>query len=195
MPAFRRALQNRLLQIHDGPDDSGVRPSIQHLFPGGHFIDNCAKCKNIRARVDLVYFALHLLPRMYCDVPRIVPSAVGLWLSIGSCDIGMLAGAASCLSSAKPKSSSFTPFLVDIKFPGLMLLWITSLRRALSRASEISMAYCSTYSGTRGPLSRRVASVSPSTYSITRKSIPYLWPTSYSAQVCGSRPSYLGLKG
>jgi hypothetical protein len=45
---------------------------------------------------------------MYCNVPRIVPSAVTALFIVGSCDSRMT-GDTSCISFAEPKSSSFVP--------------------------------------------------------------------------------------
>src|SRR5215469_14562298 len=73
---------------------------------------------------------------------------------------------------AKPKSSSFAPVGVSMMFPGFRSLCTTPLRCALSSASAICAPYFSTCSIGRGPFSSRLASVSPSTHSITRKSIP-----------------------
>ena len=82
-----------------------------------------------------------------------------------------VAGAASCFSFAKPKSSNFVPDFVSMTLPGFRSRWVMPLRCALSSASEISIAYCNTCSSGRGPFSIRCASVSPSRYSITRKSM------------------------
>ena len=85
-----------------------------------------------------------------------------------------MAGAASCFSLANPKSSSFVPDLVSMMLPGFRSRWVMPLRCALSSASAISMANCSTWSIGSAPFSRRCASVSPSRYSITRKSMSVL---------------------
>ena len=87
---------------------------------------------------------------------------------MGRSESGTLAGAASCFSFAKPKSSSFVPDLVSMMLPGFRSRCVTPLRCALSSASEISMAYCNTCSSGSGPFSSRCASVSPSRYSITK---------------------------
>ena len=80
---------------------------------------------------------------MYCNVPRIVPSAVTALFIVGSCEAGVT-GATSCASFAKPKSSSFVPDLVSMMFPGFRSRCVMPLRCALSSASAISMANCNT---------------------------------------------------
>jgi len=93
----------------------------------------------------------------------------------------------SCSAGARasPKSRSFVPVRVSITLPGFRSRWMTPCRCARSSASAISVAYWTTSSAGSGPRERRAASVSPSRYSMTRKSTPSWWPTSYSAQMCG----------
>ena len=87
--------------------------------------------------------------------------------------------------SPSPKSSSLAPVLVSMMLPGFRSLWTTPFRWAWSRAVAISMAILRSCSVGRGPFFSRFASVSPSRYSITRKSIPSCLPMSYSAQIFG----------
>jgi len=108
---------------------------------------------------------------MYCNVPRIVPSAVAALFIVGSCDSGMT-GDTSCFSFAKPKSNSFVPDFVSMTLPGFRSRWVMPVRCALSRASEISIAYCNTCWIGSEPFCSRCASVSPSMYSITKKLTP-----------------------
>jgi len=78
----------------------------------------------------------------------------------------------SCLSLAKPKSSSFAPDFVSMILPGFKSRWMTPWRWALSSASEIWMANSRTCSVRGTPRDSRCSKVSPSTYSMTRKSTP-----------------------
>jgi NmrA-like family len=78
-------------------------------------------------------------------------------------------------SFARPKSSSFTPDLVSITLPGFRSRCTTPRRCASFNASAISIAWRSASSrgrGERPARASRAASVSPSRYSITRKSTP-----------------------
>ena len=101
-------------------------------------------------------------------MPRIVPSAVSL--------SGRDSEAVSRLSIATPaggrvaipKSSSFTPDLVNITLAGFKSRCTTPDRCALSRASQIWVAYSSARMSGSGARSNRRSRVSPSMYSMTR---------------------------
>ena len=114
-----------------------------------------------------------------------VPSAVNGSFAVGRSESDTLAGATSCFNFANPKSNSFVPDFVSMILPGFRSRCVTPLRWALSIASAISMANCSTCSRGSAPFCKRCASVSPSRYSITRKSIPSCWPMSWRVQMCG----------
>ena len=66
----------------------------------------------------------------------------------------------------------------DVMFDGFKSRWMMPWRCARSSASAISMAYLSVSSRDSGLRTSRSASVSPCRYCITRKSIPFWYPTS-----------------
>jgi hypothetical protein len=125
---------------------------------------------------------------MYWKVPTMVPCAVSGCAWVGSAVMESTASAPR-RSFARPKSSSFAPPLVRMMFPGLRSRCTTPWRCALSRASATAMAMRSSSGVGIDPRSRRAASVSPSRYSMTRKSTDppaCSWrPTSYSVQMWG----------
>ena len=55
---------------------------------------------------------------MYCSVPRMVPATVRFLTSVGIAVTETGIGVSDSRSFAKPKSSSFAPFLVSITFAG-----------------------------------------------------------------------------
>ena len=101
-----------------------------------------------------------------------MPSCVS---GIGSDSVSPLLGdtASEPLSPvrARPKSRSFAPERVSITLPGLRSRWTMLRPWAAPRASAICAPSETTCASGSGPRSRRLASVSPSTSSITRKSI------------------------
>ena len=120
---------------------------------------------------------------MYCSVPAIVPS------SVSGCRVSVSVNAASTAaigrSFARPKSRSLAPDLVRMTLPGFRSRWTTPAACAAASASPISRAYLMARSTGNRPCARRWASVSPSRYSMTRKSAPSWCPTSNSGQMWG----------
>jgi hypothetical protein len=135
---------------------------------------------------------------MYCIVPRIGPGAV---VFMPTADVG----AAACgFSFANPKSSSLAPPCVSITFPRFRSRCVIPWPCALSSASAIAIATFSASSSGIGPLAIRAARVSPSRYSITRKSMsPWrpmsnnvqMWGWFSAAMVCASRSKRCFLSG
>ena len=82
----------------------------------------------------------------------------------------------ACLAS--PKSINLAPALVSITLPGLRSRWTMALRCAVSKASAIWIPMRRVSSGASGLRASRVARVSPSRNSMTRKSRPSWRPTS-----------------
>ena len=95
------------------------------------------------------------------------------------------AAALEGVALASPKSISFAPVLLSIMLPGFKSRWITPFLRAECSPSQISTPCFNTCSVGRGPFTRRSARVSPSRCSMTRKCMPFCWPTSYSVQILG----------
>ncbi len=104
---------------------------------------------------------------MYWNVPTIVPSAVSGCVTVGDCDNASIAGASSN-ARARPKSISFAPPFVSMTLAGFRSRCTTPARCARSSASAICRPSDSTSATGSGPFSSRLASVSPSTSSITR---------------------------
>ena len=116
---------------------------------------------------------------MYWNVPRIVPCWVRCWgeAIVGS-DVSWVCAACGASVLARPKSSSLTPPFVSITLPGLRSRWTIPCRCARSRASAIWIPAGISCPSSIGPFARRLASVSPSRYSMTRYSVPSCEPTS-----------------
>ena len=101
--------------------------------------------------------------------PRIVPSFVMAFCIVGSCEIR--SGRSNLLRQLRQAEvQQLDPDLVSMMLPGLRSRWVMPLRCALSSASAISIANCKTCWIGSAPFCNRCASVSPSMYSITRKS-------------------------
>ena len=81
---------------------------------------------------------------MYCQVPTMVPAAVRDWVMVAESED-------STRLLARPKSSTLTPSLAIITFPGLRSRWITPWPCARSSASAIRMAWCSASANGSGP--------------------------------------------
>src|SRR5271169_2416977 len=115
---------------------------------------------------------------MYCMVPTSVPATVTGEAMLATVATAENAGAAEFVPEAKacslasPKSSNLAPALVSMTLPGFRSRWTIPLRCALSRASAISIAMRRVSSGVSGLRAIRADNVSPSRYSITRKSAP-----------------------
>ena len=75
---------------------------------------------------------------MYWKVPRMVLVSVKGRCSVGTSDEPVLPKP-GLVSFASPKSSSFAPDFVRMRFPGFRSRWTTPWRCALSRASAISI--------------------------------------------------------
>ena len=123
---------------------------------------------------------------MYWNVPRIVPCAVRFGGVVGSIDRPLAATTGAALF-ARPKSSSLAPALVSMMLPASGRDGRCP-RDAPCRARRRSRSRSSAPRASGSGPARRAASasVSPSRYSITRKSTPpRSWPTSYSVQMCG----------
>jgi hypothetical protein len=107
---------------------------------------------------------------MYCSVPstaRGVVTSLPIGVRLPE-DFGVGPGA----TFASAKSRSFAPLAVSITFDGSRSRCTTPWRCALSSASVIAIAIVSASSIPIGPRDILAASVSPSRYSMTRKSMP-----------------------
>ena len=135
-----------------------------------------AERKDVGARVRFV--ALELLRRHVLDRAEIVPAA-GQGSPVSVADLGHAAMSRLGARFARPKSSSFAPALRQHDVAGLQIAVDDALRGAPRRARRRSR--CRSAAPDRaaaGPSRGASASVSPSRYSMTRKSMPSWWPTS-----------------
>ena len=126
---------------------------------------------------------------MYWMVPGIVPCAVPGNVARSVIPDSEM-GVAGALNLARPKSSSFAPAFVSMMLAGLTSRSTMPARCARSSAAAIWLAHASACSSGSGPLSRRVASVSPSRCSSTRTSTARpsaarCRPMSCNVQMCG----------
>jgi len=153
-----------------------MRLSVKRPLTGRHFVNQCAKGKNIRTRVYFLPF--QLFRSMYCRVPMIVPCAVMLSLAVGRSERG-LGGAELVFNFARPKSSSFVPDFVNITLAWLQIaVCDTHAMRLIQRIGDLDCVLQDLFPAAKAPLSSRCARVSPSMYSITRNSVSSWCPTS-----------------
>ena len=99
---------------------------------------------------------------MYAAVPTMVPAAVSVSSAVAP------SGPADAGDLASPKSSTLAPPAVSMMFSGFRSRCTIPLACAAASASATWHATASAALNSSGPFLRRVASVWPSTYSITR---------------------------
>ena len=120
MPVPGRPIWRRIV-FENRRDQTGLARALERAAARHHFVDNCAKCKNIGPIVDPSTFELlwrHVLDR--ADRGSILRQTVGL----GCRCLYRLEGGSTASNLASPKSSNFAPDGVSITFAGFKSRWI-----------------------------------------------------------------------